>query len=416
MRHKSLRGLGILGSALAVLAFTLLPFKPTQAENERVITVYYDGVEQTVVTNAPTVGEVLERAEIPIAENDLVEPGVKTQLSAPSYNINIYRARPVTVVDGNQRSTVITPHTSAAQIAQDAGVALYNEDIAEISRIDNFLAENGVGLKLTIKRAIPIKLSLYGKEQEVRTQATTVGGLVQEKGLVLGEQDSTSLPLDTPITAGMKLEVWRNGVQTVTVEEAVKFTTEIIYDVDKPMSYKEIKELGRNGKKSVTYEVELRNGQEVSRKQIQSVDIEQPVKQVEIVGAKGQFTTPLENENIVWDYLIAQGFSRVQTAGIMGNIRQESNFKTGGDGIAQWTGSRRAALYSKPNPTNIYTQLDFLMEELNGKYAGVRDAIKADNSADPANVVRIFQNRFEKCGICAEDKRITYARNILASH
>lgn len=416
MRDRFVRGLGVFLSALLIAVFSFVPLKPTSAENSRVITVYYDGKEQTVVTDAVSVGEVLKRAAIEVGENDLVEPGLATLLSAPSYNVNIYRARPVTVVDGSQRRTVITPHSSARQIVQDAGIEMHDEDIAEISRIDDFLVDSSVGLKLTIDRATPLNMVLYGNAQQVRTQATTVGGLVQEKGLVLGAQDGTSLPLETPITPGMTLEVWRNGVQTITVEEEINFTTERVYDVDKPVSYKEITELGKKGKRAVTYEVELRNGQEVSRNKIQSVDLQQPVKQIEVVGAKGQFTTPLENENIVWEYLLAQGFTRVQTAGVMGNLRQESNFKTAGDGIAQWTGARKAALYSKPNPTNIYTQLDFLMEELNGKYAGVRDAIKADSSPDPTNVVVIFQNKFEKCGICAESKRIQYARNILASH
>lgn len=284
MHVRYLRGLGILVSALAVLVFALLPFRPIHANNERIITIYYDGVEQTVVTDAPTIGEVLKRADIPVDEKDLVEPGLKTQLSAPSYHVNIYRARPVTVVDGLKRSTVITPHTSAQMIAQDAGIALYQEDVAETSRIDDFLTENGVGLKLTVTRATPLTMVLYGKEQEVRTQKATVGELLQEKGITLGEQDGVSLSAETPIVAGMRVEVWRDGAQTVTVEEEIPFTTEFIRDTDKPVGYKEVKEAGVKGKKLVTYQIEMRNGQEVGRQQLQSVVVDQPQRQVEIVG------------------------------------------------------------------------------------------------------------------------------------
>jgi uncharacterized protein YabE (DUF348 family) len=420
MRDRFFKGLGVILSVLLVAVFSLLSLKPTSAENSRVITIYYDGKEQTVVTDAPTVGEVLNRADIKVSDDDLVEPGLKTLLSAPSYNVNIYRARPVTIIDGSDRRTIVTAHTSARQIAQDAGLDLRQEDETDLSRIDNFLAEDGVGLKLTIDRATPINLSLYGKQQVVLTQAATVSDFLKEKGVVLAKQDGVNLPLDTQLANNMSLEIWRDGVQTVTQDEEIGFTTEFIYDADEPVGYKELVESGVKGKKLVTYQIELRNGQEVSRTQIQSVEVEKPKKQVEIIGAKGQYTTPTENENITWDYLMAQGFSRVQTAGIMGNLMQEHKFNTSdtpnGIGIVQWTGSRRAALLVKPNPTNIYTQLDFLMEELNGKYASLRNAIKADSSADPTNVVVMFQNQFEKCGLCAEDKRIQYARNILASH
>jgi hypothetical protein len=164
----------------------------------------------------------------------------------------------------------------------------------------------------------------------------------------------------------------------------------------------------------VTYVITIQNGQEVSRKEIASLVTKQPVTQVEVIGVKGKYTTPTENENIAWDFFISQGYSRVQAAGIMGNIMQESHFKTDGDGIAQWTGSRKAELYSMSNPSNIYTQLNFLQHELNTNYASVNNNLRSATSLTQA--VQIFQNQFERCGICMEGNRIQYASNILASH
>src|SRR3990167_9928557 len=40
---------------------------------------------------------------------------------------------------------------------------------------------------------------------------------------------------------------------------------------------------------------------------------------------------PQNNEDVVWNFLIAQGFTKVQTAGIMGNLKQEHQFRTDGD-------------------------------------------------------------------------------------
>jgi hypothetical protein len=170
--------------------------------------------------------------------------------------------------------------------------------------------------------------------------------------------------------------------------------------------------------RSASYEVTIQDGKEVSRTEIASITTKQPVKQVEIVGAKGEYTTPSENETITWNFLIVNGFSRYQTAGIMGNLMQEHGFNTsdagGGYGLVQWTGSRRAELMAQAHPENIYTQLNFLMHELNTNYSGVRDAIKASGTVDEATI--IFQNQFERCGICIQDQRIQFAYNILASH
>lgn len=91
----------------------------------------------------------------------------------------------------------------------------------------------------------------------------------------------------------------------------------------------------------------------------------------------------------------------------MGNLRQEHNYQTSGDGLAQWTDGRRARLLARANPYELSTQLDYLMEELNGDYAYVRDEIKATDSVYQATI--IFQNKFERCGICMQDNRVRYA-------
>lgn len=290
--HNKRKWLGSLWRAsifvagLLVVSFLGTPTQSSHAENERIITVYHDGIEKTIVTDAKTVGEALERADVALHKNDSVEPSVDMPLVARGYSINVYRARPVTVVDGNRRLTVLTAHTSAREIAEAAGAALYDEDYHSLDRIDDFVEEGGAGLKLTIKRATVMRLVLYGKPAEIRTQAKTIGELMQEKHIVLQSEDGANLSTDVPITSSTIFEVWRQGAQTLTLEQDVAFSTETIRDTSKPLGFREIKEPGKNGKKLVTYEVEMRNGLEVARKEIQSVVTEQPSKQVEIVGSK----------------------------------------------------------------------------------------------------------------------------------
>lgn len=378
----------------------------------RLVTIHDRGLEQTVVTNATTVRGALHEAGIEVSKSDVTEPTINSQLSGGQYNVNVYRARPVVVSDGVSQVRVLTAAQSPIGIAKAANVTLYDEDKTTMERVDDVLADGGAGLKLSIDRATPFTFVLYGKPIIARTHQTTVGEMLKEKGVKLGPNDGVSVADDTPIVAGMSISVWRNGVQTVTVEEDIAMPIRQIYDVNQPVGYKLVQTPGKVGKKQVTYEINTQNGREVSRKEIQSVATAQPAEQVEVIGAKS--SSPAENEAIAWDFLMAQGFSRNQTAGIMGNLMQEHGFRTDGDGLAQWTGGRLANLLSRPNPRSIHTQLEFLMFELNGSYSKVKAGILASSSVEQSVV--IFQNQYERCGICAESKRIQYAYEILGRH
>lgn len=130
-------------------------------------------------------------------------------------------------------------------------------------------------------------------------------------------------------------------------------------------------------------------------------------------------STATDNETIIWNFLIKNGFTREQTAGIMGNLQQEHGFQTtdvaGGLGIAQWIGGRRTTLIARGNYTDINVQLDYLMSELNGGYAKVTAIIKGSNLY---GATLAFQDKFEVChpAYCNLTNRLTYANQILARH
>lgn len=130
--------------------------------------------------------------------------------------------------------------------------------------------------------------------------------------------------------------------------------------------------------------------------------------------------TPASNEDTIWAFLITNGFSRNQAAGIMGNLQQENNFKTsdepGGLGIAQWIGARRDNLISKGNYLDLQTQLSFMMEEFKTTEQLAYAHILQSGTVDQA--VRAFQSKYERCNPlkCNENKRMQYARAILERH
>jgi len=278
------------GIALAILLFTLTFFafhKNADAAtgSGRLVTIHDRGEEKVLLSNAATIGDALNEAGIALDSHDAVEPGLGEKLVATEYQINIYRARPVTVVDGPTRTKIVTAYQTAEQIVADSGIHLYAEDTTKLSRSDDILAD-GAGLQLSIDRAIPFSFTLYGATTEARTQAATVGEMLKEKSITLSPSDRLSVASETPVTAGLEVRVWREGKQTITVDEPITFTTESIKDADQEIGYKTVRTAGENGSRSVTYEVTIQDGQEVGRTEIAGVTTKEAVKQVEVIGAK----------------------------------------------------------------------------------------------------------------------------------
>lgn len=256
------------------------------SNGEHVLSIHDRGEERVVITRAKTVREALSLAGISVSEqHDIVEPALGDELVAQRYNVNIYRARPVTVVDGIIKKSVTTAEQTPERIADVAGVELYAEDEVSYTVAEDLVAY-GAGQVMSIDRATLVDFTFYGKKSAIRTKAETVGDFLKEKDITMGASDFLSVPKNQAITEGMSIELWRDGKQTVTVEEEVDFEIEQIKDANRDVSHKEIKTAGEKGLRNVTYDIEMKNGQEVGRTEVASVVSKEPKKQVEIVGTK----------------------------------------------------------------------------------------------------------------------------------
>lgn len=279
-----------IGVFLCILGFGLSGFVNAQNEDRRLITVYDRGTKSAFLTDKKTLKEALMDNGIQLDTRDTVEPSLNEELVAPDYRVNIYRARPVTVIDGPVRVKTVSPYQTARLIAQDAGITMYREDAVTLKPSADYVG-NGAGLELTITRATPFILDLYGRKTEVRTQAKTVGNMLKEKRIELGESGQVSVPQSTPITAGMEVRVWREGKQTVTLDEEIPYPSEQIFDADRPVGYRQVQSSGLVGIQSVTYEIEIKDGVELSRKEIARIDIRAPKREIAIVGVKPTATS-----------------------------------------------------------------------------------------------------------------------------
>ena len=257
-------------------------------DKNKLVNIYDRGVKTSVVSNGAKVKDAVEKSGIILNEHDRVEPGLETEISNVEYNVNIYRAHPVVVVEGNLKKPIVSSYQTGSEIVKEAGINLRDEDTVELQKANELT--DGAGLKAIIKRATPINLTFFGKNEVVYTQSKTVGDFLKDRNIKLGKDDKMSHLEADAITASMDLRVWREGRQTITVEEEVAYPTEKIQDADKAPGYKEIRQAGKNGKRTATYDIVVQDGVEVSRTETNSIIITQPVKQIEVHGAKFAYT------------------------------------------------------------------------------------------------------------------------------
>lgn len=293
-----------------VLVNTVNADSSNPESGKRLIMVHDGGAERGLLTRQTTLRQALTEANIPIDPNDLTEPGLDEKLEANNYEANIYRARPVTIIDGETRIKIMSPYRTAKQIARSASIVLHDEDITEI-KANTDIVSQGSGVRLEITRATEFTLMLYGKKTTAYTQGKTAGEMIKEKGIKLASDDTVSVPLNTPIITGTTVEIWRNGVQTITEEQAVPFATERVLDMDRPVGYREVKTKGELGARLVTYAIDAKDGKEVSRKEIQNVMSKEPVKQVELVGNKP--SNPLSKSKGAGYFTDSNGVSHRET-------------------------------------------------------------------------------------------------------
>lgn len=388
IKHQSKR-ISLLFVAIVVLFSSVLFIdkvladgqQPTVESDESLVSIYDRGVERSIVTKARTVAEALKLADIEVNQSqDVVEPALDSAIDAKKFNVNIYRARPITIVDGLMRKTITTAQQTPELIAQAAGIMLHKEDRVELDKTNN-LAVDGADTLMTISRALPVNLTLYGKKMTVRTQAKTVAELLKEKNITVKSDDVLLVDQSAAIYPNMTIELWRNGKQTVTVDEEIAFKTETISDANKTTDYKEVKTRGENGKKTVTYEIEMNGGREVARQAIASVVTKEAKNQVEIVGTK--INLPAGSHT---DWMAAAGISPNDYGYVNYLVSKESGWRvnasnnSGAYGLPQALPGRKMASAGADWETNPITQLKWMNGYVKGRYGSWANAVSHSKS------------------------------------
>ncbi|HSX47924.1 MAG TPA: ubiquitin-like domain-containing protein [Candidatus Nanoarchaeia archaeon] len=270
------------------------PAKSVLADSAKVVNLYYDGQKKTLATDATTPREVLKRAGINFGDNDLTDPPADSTLPAGLSNINVFRAQPVIIYDGANAIRTYSAYKAPRLIVENAGVKLYPEDVVSSQVVTDFVTDQLIGLRLDVKRALPVTLIADGHTLSLRSQAKTVNDLLVEHHIALGEKDTVTPALDSQIKSGEQVAIVRVAEAVITKEEVLQRPTKTENDPTQAKGVTKVKSEGSDGHRTVTYRIHYRNGIETGRETLDVQGQVDPKPKVVLVGTKVFFPGNIE--------------------------------------------------------------------------------------------------------------------------
>jgi len=321
-RHRF--GLGIF---LSVFVFVFAAFGLVVASGEAVnptdqhlVNFKINSGEEIVPSRAATVGEFLSRQSIHLDASDVVLPSADTTIAGDNFSIEVMRAQPTTIVDGDSTISLLSPYKNTREAVEKAGLTLYPADVVELDYPGDPSVTKILGRKLIIKRATLIYVNIYGTTVEHRTNKKIVSGVLTEMSILPEPEDSVLPSYATVVSANLVVSITRLGQELINVEETISAPLETIVDKSLPIGSSTVRAEGRAGKRLVTYELSLQNGKEVSRRQIQETIVEQPIARVVIHGSSAVIA---ENKQAL---MIAAGLTEADFAAADFIISRESGW------------------------------------------------------------------------------------------
>lgn len=280
----------VILSFVSMIAYIAGNGRTLGPSDTKLVYLMVDGEEQTVPTRAKNVQELLGRLDIQVTEKDIVEPALETEIVSSESSVTVYKARPITIIDGAKQITTVAAGPTPREAVTRAGIAIYPEDKLEAHKevvvTEDVLRGQPVAERFVIERAMPVTINLYGSVIPLRTHVMTVADAIKEKNIKTQPDDVITPAPNTILTAKTQIFITRVGTAIEAREEEIPMPVETIEDPNLQLGRSVIRQQGNPGRKVVTYEIKLENDKEVARHPIQEIVAVEAVKHVVVRGTK----------------------------------------------------------------------------------------------------------------------------------
>jgi uncharacterized protein YabE (DUF348 family) len=267
---------------------------------DKAIELSVDGTPRTLHTFADDVTELLAEEGVEVGAHDVVAPAPGTALASGD-EVAVRYGRPVRLtLDGHPRQVWTTAHTVEGALKQlgvrAEGAHLSTSRSRPIGR---------AGLALDVRTERSVTIMADGRARTVRTNAATVREAVEDAGIALHGQDTTSVPPGSFPRDGQTITVMRiTGAEEVR-EEPIPFPVRRTEDPTLFRGTEVVERAGRPGLRRVTYSLRTVNGVAQKPRRISSEVVHEPSPQVVKVGTKTPPASVQGADDLNWQALAA---------------------------------------------------------------------------------------------------------------
>ncbi|MET7567238.1 ubiquitin-like domain-containing protein [Streptomyces sp. NPDC005492] len=262
---------------------------------DKAIELNVDGKPRTLHTFADDVTELLAQQGVDVGAHDVVAPGRDAPLASGD-EVAVRYGRPVRLtIDGHQREVWTTARTVDEALEQ---LGVRAEGAYVSTSRSQPIGRAGLALDVRTERSVTIMAD--GRARTIRTNAATVGEVVEEAGIGLHGEDTTSVPADSFPRDGQTVTVLRvTGTREVR-EEAIPFKVERTDDPTLFKGTEVVERAGQPGLRRVTYALRTVNGVKEKPRRVEDRLVREPRSELVKVGTKPRPTSVQGADHLNW--------------------------------------------------------------------------------------------------------------------
>ncbi|MGC0331445.1 uncharacterized protein YabE (DUF348 family) [Streptomyces sp. SAI-170] len=267
---------------------------------DKAVELSVDGRSRTLHTFADDVTELLAQEGVEVGAHDVVAPAPGTELDSGDEVVVRY-GRPVRLtLDGHRREVWTTASTVEEALAQ---LGVRAEGAYLSAARSRRIGREGLALDVRTERSVTIMAD--GRARTIRTNAATVREAVEQAGITLRGQDTTSVPQDSFPRDGQTVTVLRiTGTKEVR-EEQIPFEVERTQDPTLFKGTEVVERAGQPGLRRVTYHLRTVNGVRQKPRLVRTELVREPVRRIVKVGTKPMPTSVQGTDHLDWQGLAA---------------------------------------------------------------------------------------------------------------
>lgn len=270
----------IFGTVIAILFVAIMALVLIEG-TKKTIALTVEGEEMEVRTHAKTVEQLLEEQNIEVAAHDIVEPALDTPLKT-GLAVEWIEAEEVVLTVDEEEQTFVTTKRTVGEVLEEAGIEVTEHDIVYPA------LEEEIQSRIAVTKAIEVEVVDGGESKKVWTTPTSVELFLANQQIALGEHDELAgVTLEDRLSKdASKVEVVRIEKVKEQVEAPTEFTVEEKKDANLEQGKTKVLQEGQKGKMLRTYEVVMRNGEEVERNVVEEEVVDAPKNKIVAVGSK----------------------------------------------------------------------------------------------------------------------------------